>query len=170
MEAYGRQLRADAALPSARDATDMDLQDHAATLVADVAQSMMVLGGSAETGPRLLRDGSRIQRLVAELHAEQRRRLGWSEAELRLDYEVLREEADRCVRAHVPPGEGRRGGGRHRDAAPAADAADQHPGVPRGRGGLLKRIVPRPCTRRVLPGSVSHGVNGVNGGTVRLFR
>jgi len=106
VESYARRLRADPAMPNARDATDVDLQDHAATLVADVAQSMVVLGGSAETGPRLLRDGSRIQRLVAELHAEQRRRLGWSEAELRRDFEVLREEVDRCVRAQVAPGEG----------------------------------------------------------------
>jgi len=106
VEAYARRLRADPAMPGARDATEVDLEDHAATLVADVAQSMVVLGGSAETGPRLLRDGSRIQRLVAELHAEQRRRLGWSEAELRRDFEVLREEVDRCVRAHVPAGEG----------------------------------------------------------------
>jgi hypothetical protein len=106
VEAYARRLRADPAMPSARDATDVDLQDHAATLVADVAQSMVVLGGTAGTGPRLLRDGSRIQRLVAELHAEQRRRLGWSEGELRRDFDLLREEVDRCVRAHVPPGEG----------------------------------------------------------------
>jgi signal transduction histidine kinase len=106
VEAYARRLRADPAMPGARDATDVDLEDHAATLVADVAQSMVVLGGTAETGPRLLRDGSRIQRLVAELHAEQRQRLGWSEAELRRDFEVLREEVDRCVRAHLPAGEG----------------------------------------------------------------
>ena len=106
VEAYARRLRADPAMPGARDATEVDLQDHAATLVADVAQSMVVLGGTAETGPRLLRDGSRIQRLVAELHAEQRRRLGWSEAELKRDFEVLREEVDRCVRAQVAPGEG----------------------------------------------------------------
>jgi len=106
VESYARRLRADPVMPGARDATEVDLQDHAATLVADVAQSMVVLGGSAETGPKLLRDGSRIQRLVAELHAEQRRRLGWSEGELRRDFEVLREEVDRCVRAHVSPGEG----------------------------------------------------------------
>ncbi|HVG43076.1 MAG TPA: ATP-binding protein [Longimicrobium sp.] len=106
VEAYARRLRADPAMPNARHATDVDLQDHAATLVADVAQSMVALGGSAEAGPGLLRDGSRIQRLVAELHAEQRRRLGWSEAELRRDFEVLREEVDRCVRAQATPGEG----------------------------------------------------------------
>jgi signal transduction histidine kinase len=106
VECYARRLRADPAMPSARDAEEVDLEDHAATLVADVAQSMVVLGGSAEAGPRLLRDGSRIQRLVAELHAEQRRRLEWSEAELRRDFEVLREEVDRCVRGHVAPGEG----------------------------------------------------------------
>jgi hypothetical protein len=106
VEAYARRLRADPAVPGARDATEVDLQDHAATLVADVAQSMVVLGGSAEAGPGQLRDGSRIQRLVAELHAEQRRRLGWSEDELRRDFEVLREEVDRCIRAQVAPGEG----------------------------------------------------------------
>ncbi|HSU14699.1 GAF domain-containing sensor histidine kinase [Longimicrobium sp.] len=106
MEAYVRRIRGDARLRSARDATTVDLLDHAATLVADVAQSMVVLGGVAEDTPRLLRDGSRIQRFVAELHAEQRRRLGWTEPELRRDFEVLREEVESSVRTHCPPGEG----------------------------------------------------------------
>jgi signal transduction histidine kinase len=104
--AYLRRLRADPAVPHASDGTDVDLVDHASTLVADVAQSLGVLGGDAETAPKLLRDGSRIQRLVAELHAEQRRRLGWSEAELRRDFEILREVVEASVRAHLPSGEG----------------------------------------------------------------
>ena len=106
MAAYVRRIRIDAQVASAREATEVDLLDHAATLVADVAQSMVVLGGSADDAPRLLRDGSRIQRLVAELHAEQRRRLGWSEGELRRDFEVLREEVERCIRTHVAAGDG----------------------------------------------------------------
>lgn len=106
IEAYVCRIRADPVLAVARDATDMDLKNQAATLVADVAQSMSVLGASSDDGPSLLRDGSRIQRLVTELHAEQRRRLGWSETQLRRDYELLREEVERSIRAHVPPGEG----------------------------------------------------------------
>ncbi|HEU4559272.1 MAG TPA: ATP-binding protein [Longimicrobium sp.] len=106
LQVYVRRIRADPAVPSARDATDVDLLNHAGTLVTDVAQSMSVLGGSANDAPHLLRDGSRIQRLVAELHAEQRRRLGWSEAELRRDFEVLREEVEACVRTYLPTGEG----------------------------------------------------------------
>jgi signal transduction histidine kinase len=102
MEAYLRRVRADARVPHAREADDVELLDHAATLVADVAQSMVVLGSSSGDAPRLLRDGSRIQRLVAELHAEQRRRLGWSEAELRRDFEVLREEVESCLRTASP--------------------------------------------------------------------
>ncbi|HEX8242914.1 MAG TPA: ATP-binding protein [Longimicrobium sp.] len=104
LAAYVRRIRGDAQVASGREGTEVDLLDHAATLVADVAQSMVVLGGSADDAPRLLRDGSRIQRLVAELHAEQRRRLGWSEPELRRDFELLREEVERCIRAHLPAG------------------------------------------------------------------
>ncbi|HKP76979.1 MAG TPA: ATP-binding protein, partial [Longimicrobiaceae bacterium] len=106
VEAYARRLRADPAMAAARDATDVDLMNHAGTLLADIAQSLVALGGSAESGPHLLRDGSRIQRLVTELHAEQRRGLGWSEAQLRRDFEVLRDEVERCLRARLSPGEG----------------------------------------------------------------
>jgi signal transduction histidine kinase len=103
---YVRRIRADRQMPSAHDCTDMDLLNHAGTLLTDVTQSMSVLGGTTEDAPRLLRDGSRIQRLVAELHAEQRRRLGWAEPEVRRDFEVLREEVEACIRAHLAPGEG----------------------------------------------------------------
>jgi len=103
---YVRRLRADRQMPHAHDCTEMDLLNHAGTLLTDVAQSMSVLGGIADDTPQLLRDGSRIQRLVAELHAEQRRRLGWNDAEVRRDFEILREEVDGCIRTHLPPGEG----------------------------------------------------------------
>jgi signal transduction histidine kinase len=105
-DAYLRRMRADPGVPHASGANAVDLVDHTPTLVADVAQSLGVLGGDAETAPKLLRDGSRIQRLVAELHAEQRRRLGWSESELRRDFEILREVVEASVRAHAPTGEG----------------------------------------------------------------
>ncbi|HET7463143.1 MAG TPA: ATP-binding protein [Longimicrobium sp.] len=106
LQVYVRRIRADMKVPHAHEATDVDLLNHAGTLLTDVAQSMTVLGGSTSDAPRLLRDGSRIQRLVAELHAEQRRRLGWAEPEVRRDFELLREEVEACIRAHLPGGEG----------------------------------------------------------------
>lgn len=106
LEVYVRRIRADAGVPHAHDATDVDLLNHAGTLLTDVAQSITVLGGSANDAPRLLRDGSRIQRLVAELHAEQRRRLGWTEGEVRRDFGLLREEVEATIRAHVPSAQG----------------------------------------------------------------
>ena len=103
MEAYVRRLRAE--IPRAAGDTDTDLADHSATLLADVAQSLEVLGRAAEDGPHLMRDGSRIQRLLAELHADQRRRLGWAVDELRRDYQLLGDEVERCLRARLPAGD-----------------------------------------------------------------
>ncbi|MFL5537693.1 MAG: GAF domain-containing protein, partial [Longimicrobiaceae bacterium] len=134
----------------------------AATLVADVAQSMVVLGGSAETGPRLLRDGSRIQRLVAELHAEQRRRLGWSGGRAAARLRGAARGGGPLRARRRAAGRGRRGRGRHRHAAPAADAADQPPGIPRGRAGGLIPFCRRQFGSRYHR-RASHGVNGVNG-------
>jgi hypothetical protein len=40
----------------------------------------------------LLRDGSEIQRTVAELHGDQRAKLGWSESAFWRESEIVREE------------------------------------------------------------------------------
>jgi hypothetical protein len=45
-----------------------------------------------------LADAVEIQRLIAELHGAQRQRLGWSEAVLRREFMVIREELERLVR------------------------------------------------------------------------
>jgi len=104
LHAYVARLRSDALIPSARDAEDADLENHMATFIADLAQSLSVLDVSSGTPSALLRDGSDIQRLVAARHGIQRARLGWHLAELRREHEILREELAGAIRRRAPRG------------------------------------------------------------------
>jgi hypothetical protein len=79
----------------------VELEDHAATFVVEVARALMALdAGGGE--PSLLRDGESITRTVARLHGVQRARLGFSAAEVRVEYRLLYEEAERLLLRHVP--------------------------------------------------------------------
>jgi PAS domain S-box-containing protein len=54
----------------------------------------------------LLKDGSAIQRAIAEAHGARRHAQGWDEAALRRDQQVFREEVERAVRARLKAGSG----------------------------------------------------------------
>ena len=95
------RLRADAAVPSARDTSERELEDHLSTFLADVANSLTAadLPGTPGTpGSEDLRDGVAIQRVVAARHGRQRARLGWRADEVRREFEILREELSAAVR------------------------------------------------------------------------
>ena len=81
--------------------SEAELEDHLATVLVELGRELVSLDeGGGE--PALLRDGSDIQRLVAERHGEQRARLGWGADELAREYRVVREEVDRLL-AGAPP-------------------------------------------------------------------
>ena len=71
--------------------TDVDVADHLGTLIIDVANSLTILAGSRGEPSELLADGSRIQRVIGELHGAQRQRLGWSEGQLLREVKLVRE-------------------------------------------------------------------------------
>jgi hypothetical protein len=50
-----------------------------------------------------VRVGADIRRLVAERHGQQRARPGWTEAEVRREYAILREELLRAIRRCFTP-------------------------------------------------------------------
>jgi hypothetical protein len=54
----------------------------------------------------LLRDGSAIQRTVADRHGRQRHRLGWTEEAFEKEFDILREEVERLVRSAAREQEG----------------------------------------------------------------
>jgi signal transduction histidine kinase len=74
------------------------LADHLAALLADVGGALVVMEEAKGAHSATLADAVEIQRLIAELHGAQRQRLGWSEAVLRREFMVIREELERLVR------------------------------------------------------------------------
>ena len=78
------------------------MSDHLATLLADVAGALIVVEEVEGTPSPLLADGMEIQRLLAERHGAQRARLGWTEAAMRREFMIIREEVEQVVRRHVP--------------------------------------------------------------------
>jgi PAS domain S-box-containing protein len=86
----GRRLREDPGIASARSTDRVQLQDHAATFLVDIGLALVTLDeGGGE--PALMRDGTEIQRVIAERHGAQRARIGWTEDELRREFQLLRE-------------------------------------------------------------------------------
>jgi len=74
------------------------LADHLGALLADVGGALVVMEEAKGSHSATLADAVEIQRLISELHGAQRQRLGWSEAVLRREFMILREELERLVR------------------------------------------------------------------------
>jgi Kef-type K+ transport system membrane component KefB len=106
VEGYARRLRAEPMVPEAAREEQVRLEDHADALVAEIARALILLDeGRGE--PSLLTDGTEIQRLIADLHGAQRRRLGWTEDALRREFDLLEEEITAVLRPAgetIPPG------------------------------------------------------------------
>jgi PAS domain S-box-containing protein len=106
LDSYAERLRRDPKVLVAASLQDGDLEDHASTFLADIGQALVVLETSRHDPVELLRDGTEIQRVVAELHGAQRARLGWTEEALRTEWRILWEEVESSVRAAFEAGEG----------------------------------------------------------------
>ncbi|MDB4879710.1 MAG: sensor protein [Gemmatimonadetes bacterium] len=83
------RMRAEPELPVV---TDAEIEDHTASLLADLAQLLVILDSGAGTTGTLVRDGARIQETIVDLHGRQRRRLGWTPALMRREFDLLADE------------------------------------------------------------------------------
>src|SRR5262249_42807346 len=99
IRAYAERLRVDAGTPNARRHTRSEIEDHLATLVTDLAQVLVVLEEDGEDARGIAKDADDVQRLLAGRPGRQRRRLGWTEMELRREYEILGEELESALNA-----------------------------------------------------------------------
>jgi hypothetical protein len=125
VHAYVARLRTDPGTPSAHAVDEAQIEDHVASFIGNLAATLPSFGEAAvaaasgdEAGDAAadVGDGTAIQRVVAERHGAQRARLGWSEAELRREYTILREELTAAVQ--------RRAARDH--PGPTPDAARRH--------------------------------------------
>ena len=105
VEELGRRLSADPAVPSARQTERVQMNDHAATFLVDIGLALVTLD-EAGGEPALMRDGTEIQRVITERHGAQRARIGWTEDELRREFQVLREIVAPLVRSEASRMEG----------------------------------------------------------------
>jgi len=101
LAAYAERLRTDVATPRARRMRRPELEDHALSLLADVAQTLLIVSEAGRDAPALLRDGSAIQHTIAAHHGKRRRAQGWTETAVRRDHQLLREELERAVRGRL---------------------------------------------------------------------
>lgn len=92
---FTRRLRE--TLTVARTLPDAVLQDHITTYIADVAQTLIDV--AADKGAAsLVRDGSEIQHLIADLHGRQRARFGWTAEALSRESDLLYEVIEQVIR------------------------------------------------------------------------
>jgi signal transduction histidine kinase len=98
-ERYVAALRADGRRPEARELPAVQLRDHATPFVGLLASQLMIIGETRGQALGLLADGAQVQRVMAELHGAQRYRLGWSEADVQWEAELLRSEIEGAIRA-----------------------------------------------------------------------
>ncbi len=99
---YVRALRTESVIPHGHDVTDTHLRDHVSTFLMELATTLTELGALRERAAALLRDGSDLQRTIAELHGAQRYRLGWSESDMNRDMKVLADEVLASVERIAP--------------------------------------------------------------------
>jgi hypothetical protein len=99
------RMLSDPSLSAAAGLKFSQLADHLAALLADVGGALVVMEEAKGAHSATLADAVEIQRLISELHGAQRQRLGWSEAVLRREFMILREELERLVRSASEFGE-----------------------------------------------------------------
>jgi hypothetical protein len=97
VESIVDRVRIDPNMRIAAGLSFSQLADHLAALIADVGGALMVMEESKGSSATLA-DAVEIQRLISERHGAQRQRLGWTEAALRREFMIVREELERVVR------------------------------------------------------------------------
>lgn len=99
MARFSARLRADGSFPGAATLNLSQLTDHITALLADIAAALLSLEEQGGTPSIHLVDSTDIQRFIAELHGVQRERLGWDEATVHREHELLRDELRKALRA-----------------------------------------------------------------------
>ena len=69
-------------------------------MLSDIAQTLVIIGEAGPDAAALLRDGSAIQRIIAETHGARRHAMGWGIDALRRELDIMAEVIMGTVRGH----------------------------------------------------------------------
>ncbi|MDR0788329.1 MAG: PAS domain-containing protein [Gemmatimonadota bacterium] len=89
VELFEERLRGENGMERARGLVSPQLSAHVATLLAAIGGTLTTLD-EANGDSELMRDGAEVQRAIARLHGALRGRLGWTEEDIRHEFEILR--------------------------------------------------------------------------------
>ena len=98
LEGHVGQLRGDFAAPNAAKTSAIDLEDHLDTLLAELALSLSSVDQADGLSSIGLRDGSAIQKVLAQRHGAQRASLGWREDDVIRELRLLQSEIETELR------------------------------------------------------------------------
>lgn len=100
------RIRTDGRFPVSAGLSDAQLINHFPAYVLSLGLALITISEVGIEASAQLRDGNTIRHDVAELHGAQRRRLGWDEADVSLEYALMRDELAALLRGRARPGEG----------------------------------------------------------------
>ncbi|HJU65806.1 MAG TPA: ATP-binding protein [Gemmatimonadaceae bacterium] len=98
LRTFVERLRAEEVGPGSAALSTAQLANHAGTLLADIAVTLLALEDGGRT-PASFAAGAEIQRVCAIEHGRQRGHLGWTEADITREYHVLLDEIVQRLRA-----------------------------------------------------------------------
>jgi PAS domain S-box-containing protein len=99
LRTHVHRLRTDFGAPNAPRLSDIDLEDHLDTVLTELALSLTTIDHAAGHSTIQLRDGSAIQKVLAQRHGGQRASLGWREEEVVREMRLLQSEIEAEVRS-----------------------------------------------------------------------
>ena len=101
LDSFVTRLRGEALVERHQSLRHSQLVDHLGAYVAAIAAMLEGIEESRGRPSLVVRDGTRIQLLIAESHGAQRAQFGWSADTLHREWTILREEVERLVRRHA---------------------------------------------------------------------
>ena len=101
LESLAARFREEELAPAVKALKFAQLIDHFPSYVADLGSMLVAIDETKGQPSALLADSSEIQRVVAERHGLQRARLGWTMESVSREYDLLREELTRSIRARA---------------------------------------------------------------------
>jgi signal transduction histidine kinase len=90
LRVYIERLRGEDGLASARGLSAVDLRNNIPNMLASIVHILELMHQNTGADSKLLQDAGAIQQMVCEFHGAQRRRLGWSEQDVKKDMRLLR--------------------------------------------------------------------------------